>query len=85
MTCEQCSNGVQKRLDWLLLGRTMKKIVDYLSGENLCAKAKDAKECIKNVKTLIPLALPVLTANPYFFDEYDGLMVCNSAFPDICY
>merc|ERR1711992_18882 len=81
ITCEECFDGLKKGVEQLLQEETIAAIVEALSGDAFCAQSEDAERCAAAIETLIPLALPALTANP---DEEAGKMVCNGAIPDIC-
>merc|ERR1712179_765366 len=81
ITCEECFDGLKKGVEQLLQEETIAAIVEALSGDAFCAQSEDAERCAAAIQTLIPLALPALTANP---DEEAGMMVCNGAIPDIC-
>merc|ERR1712045_368042 len=81
ITCEECFEGLQKGVEQLLQEETIAAIVEALSGDAFCAQEEDPERCATVIQTLIPLALPALTANP---DEEAGKMVCNGAIPDIC-
>ena len=81
ITCEECFEGLQKGVEQLLQEETIAAIVEALSGDAFCGQGEDPERCAGVIQTLIPLALPALTANP---DEEAGKMVCNGAIPDIC-
>merc|ERR1712121_115976 len=81
ITCEECFEGLKKGVEQLLQEETIAAIVEALSGDAFCAQEEDPERCATVIQTLIPLALPALTANP---DEEAGKMVCNGAIPDIC-
>merc|ERR1712243_121241 len=81
ITCEECFEGLQKGVEQLLQEETIAAIVEALSGDAFCGQGEDPERCATVIQTLIPLALPALTANP---DEEAGKIVCNGAIPDIC-
>merc|ERR1712115_759096 len=72
ITCEECFEGLQKGVEQLLQEETIAAIVEALSGEAFCGQGEDPERCAAAIQTLIPLALPALTANP---DEEAGKMV----------
>merc|ERR1711964_185342 len=71
---EECVEGLQKGVEQLLQEETIAAIVEALSGDAFCGQGEDPERCAAAIQTLIPLALPALTANP---DEEAGKMVCN--------
>eukprot|EP00091_Calanus_sinicus_P009500 TRINITY_DN221_c0_g1_i12.p1 TRINITY_DN221_c0_g1~~TRINITY_DN221_c0_g1_i12.p1 ORF type:complete len:187 (-),score=60.22 TRINITY_DN221_c0_g1_i12:91-651(-) len=81
ITCEECFQGLQAGVDQLLLEETIQAIVGALSGDAFCGMEEDAERCAQVIETLIPQALPALTANP---DEGAGVTICNNAIPDTC-
>ena len=85
MTCEECKAVIHKIFVGVGNEETIKKYVDYLSGEAFCENpeevaAEDTERCRRGVEVVIPAAMEVFSTNE---DPEEAAGFCNQVL-DVC-